>query len=125
MIHYIGEQNFIFQNVDVPSLKLDPTDVIIVLIKADWCGHCVRFVPEYELQSVKHSDVNFLVVEHTTNERMLTRWSKIANPAFVVEGFPTVVMFDNVGHPVRVIQDKMKIDEEITAYRLASKKTSA
>ncbi len=117
MIHPVTEQNFILQNIDIKSLNLNPSDFLFLFIKARWCGHCVSYLPQYNQYSAKYTDINFLVLESTDNERLLEQWSKLVHPAFSVAGFPTVVMYNHEGVPIKVVTDRFKLDDEISSAR--------
>ena len=114
---YVNQQNFILQSLDRQSLQLPLTDLSFLLVKAKWCGHCVRYLPQYEQYSVKYPDINFLILESTDNELLLQQWNNLAHPAFDVRGFPTLVMYDQKGSPIKIVQDRFKLDDEINSYR--------
>ena len=61
--------------------------VDIILFKADWCGHCKRFKPVWEMLHKKfESKFNFIVYDADKNAKMLEQYK--------VDGFPTVLFKD-------------------------------
>jgi thiol-disulfide isomerase/thioredoxin len=60
--------------------KSDKSDII--LFKADWCGHCKRFVPTWEAMQKKYKNkYNFITIDSNDKEQ-LKNWN--------VRGFPTI-----------------------------------
>lgn len=116
---YLDQSDFTLQNINLESPKLQSTDITFLLIKAEWCGHCNRYLPIYEQYSVKYPNINFCVVEETENSKLLNEdFKKLVFPAFKVEGFPTVVLYNHDGSPIKVIENRIDLDSEITQQRL-------
>lgn len=70
---------------------------VIVLYYADWCGHCVRFKPEWAkfktLMARKHPNMC------TVAEVEQSHLSNV--PAAQVEGYPTIKFYRPVGAPAK------------------------
>ncbi len=108
MITSVNSSDFILQSLN--PARVDSAAAYILLIKAKWCGHCTRYLPDFEKQSVKFPNVKFLVLESTDNDHFVKSWSNLANPAFQVNGFPTVVLYNSAGMPVKQVADRMRLD---------------
>lgn len=72
----------------------------ILLIHANWCGHCKRFKPVYE-------EINRILNKNVVNAPLLALESEEMTDENVVKklnvrGFPTILFFDQNG----VIMDK-------------------
>lgn len=109
MIQFVTAQDFILQSLDPNSPKIESNCKKILLVKANWCGHCRSYMPQFEEFSQKYPDAQFLVLESDDNQRLLESWQHLANPAFPVNGFPTVVFYDENGRPVQIIHDRFKL----------------
>lgn len=118
MIHFLNASNFILQNIDInsPELKNTNYDAMVLLIKANWCGHCRRFFPEYEQQSIKNKNIGYMVVEEEDNETLLTYWKNLAYPAFEVDSFPTVKLYYPTGEPKIGEVDRTQLQSEIDLF---------
>jgi thiol-disulfide isomerase/thioredoxin len=112
MLYYASAKDFILQSLDLTSMTYKH-DAYIVLIKAEWCPHCTEYEPIFEQYSVKHPNIGFIILESTKNEDLLMAWSKLVNPAFVVNSFPTVMMYNSRGQPVDEVADRFNLDVEI------------
>jgi thiol-disulfide isomerase/thioredoxin len=59
----------------------------LILFKADWCGHCKRFVPTWEKMQKKYKNkYNFITIDSNEKEQ-LKNWN--------VKGFPTIYVKNN------------------------------
>ncbi len=103
MIQFVDERNFVLQSLDQTSPAVIPHKKAILMIKANWCGHCIRYLPTFEEYSIKNPHIQFFVLESEQNEKLLRRWQQLATPAFRVDGYPTLVLYDEDGHPKKVI----------------------
>ena len=106
MTHQLTSNHFTLQSLDFnanPALNKN-AKCSALLVKANWCGHCTRYLPEFEEMSKSYPKVNFLIVEHDKCKSLLAQWDKLVNPAFKVQGFPTVVIYDSNGHPNKVVE---------------------
>lgn len=113
MIQQLSQSDFKLQSLDTKSPKLrNSKGYSVLLIKAEWCGFCHRYLPEFESQSQKYKKVNFVYIEQTDEERLLNQWAELANPAYAINGFPTVVLYDKKGDPLKII-DRNMLSEEL------------
>jgi thiol-disulfide isomerase/thioredoxin len=115
MIHYVNSKDFILQDLDITSpigefgkIKNSRTKLNVLMIKNNNCGHCVRYFPEYLDISSDYSNVNFLVLETSTevNHKILDHWRNLISPAFPVNGVPTIVIYDADGKFDQVVEDR-------------------
>lgn len=113
MIQFVSEQDFVLQNFDKASPRFKKGAQKVLFIKADWCGHCRTYLPEFEKFSIKYPNVQFLVLETEDNKRLVSRWKNIAHPVFHIEGFPTVVLYDNEGAPIKIIENRFALNDEL------------
>lgn len=114
-ISQLASKDFILQNIDVSKMSVGSEGrPIVLLIKAEWCGFCQRYLPEFENLSQQYKKIKFCTLEQTQNETMLAKhWPALANPAFQVNGYPTVVYYDAEGNPSRVVDDRSKIKDDL------------
>lgn len=116
MLISVNQNAFILQDIDYSGIKnANPTYLSFLLIKADWCPHCSDYMATYEQYSVQFPDVNFLVLESTTNPELMEWWSKLVSPAFTCEGFPTLVLYIN-GKPAKVVENRFNLEKYIRDY---------
>ena len=72
------------------SKKIEPmkNNIIIILFKADWCGHCQRFLPIWKnLEKEYNSKFNFITYDADLNPTEITEYN--------IKGYPTVMIKDN------------------------------
>lgn len=115
LISQLASKHFVLQNIDIskPSVGSEGRPIVL-LIKAEWCGFCQRYLPEFDNLSQQHKKIKFCTVEQTQNETMLAKhWPSLVNPAFQVNGYPTVVLYDAEGTPLRVVEDRSKLKDEL------------
>ena len=61
--------------------------VDIILFKADWCGHCKRFKPVWEMLNKQfQSKFNFIMYDADKDTNMIKEYK--------VDGFPTILFKD-------------------------------
>ncbi len=72
-------------------------------------------MPHFEHYSAQFPNVTFAILESTegNNDKMLEQWKELAGPNFSIRGFPTLVLYDGEGNPVRVVENRFALDEEI------------
>ena len=90
----------------------------MLLVKADWCGHCKRFMPTY--QKLQRRLGNNFPCAYIDESNMTNELSNALN----VRGFPTIIFFDKYGRiieqyegPREEGQLMKKIDEMYHKYR--------
>ncbi len=65
--------------------------VTVYLIYADWCGHCQRLHPDWEVLKDEYSSLNFVDI----NEQDTAAIESLQNRGVDVSGFPTIVAEKN------------------------------
>ena len=88
----------------------------LVLFHADWCGHCKKFMPEWDEISKEindlDADVKIIKVEcgdSSNNEKHAEIMKK-----YSIKGYPTIVSFDESGNHSEYQGDRSK--EGITQF---------
>jgi len=93
--------------------------ITIVLVYADWCGHCKEFKPIFEnaekspnrtAQTVKVNDVMFPQM----TDAITAKLNRNATP-MSVEGYPSVILVDKKGN---MIQNVAAVKEQATMNKL-------
>lgn len=111
MTHQLSANHFTLQSINFqsnPALNKD-AKCSVLLIKANWCGHCRTFLPKFEKLSESFPNVNFLIVDEEQSRALLAYWNELVSPVFKANSFPTVVLYGKDGNPVRVVQrNKLK-----------------
>lgn len=102
-------KDFILQNINPKTIG--KAKGYIVLVKANWCPHCIMYEPSFERQSLLNNSYKFIIVEQTKNEQLLTQWKELISPAFEVQGYPTLLSFDSKGKFKEFIEDRDHIDK--------------
>lgn len=97
-VSYLEDFDFSFNNSILKPSQANPDNVYAVMIFADWCGHCVRFMPEYKnlASMLKDSPIKLCCIDGSRegpreSERNLLKRIKEIVPNFI--GFPTIVIF--------------------------------
>ncbi len=69
----------------------------LLLVHANWCGHCTRYFPKYkQLAKLFPEDGDFLIT-HIESEELNKKNVKQCLGEFV-QGFPTLLFFDKNGN---------------------------
>lgn len=120
MIEELNESNFFLQNIDFASLKLGKVPkTIFLLIKAQWCGFCIKYEPIYRTFDITYPDIGFFILDEANAKNLIPQWNELANPKFNVNSYPMVVMYDgNTGTPIKVLEDRNAIPSEINMINL-------
>jgi thiol-disulfide isomerase/thioredoxin len=114
MITNVNSGDFILQSLDLSSPRIKAPKGCkgwVLLIKAEWCGHCRRYLPQFEEFSTKYPEYMFLVLEETNNTRCIQQWKELISPLFTVDGFPTVVVYDQLGIGATVVPNRFKLGD--------------
>ena len=106
--------------------------ITIVLVYADWCGHCHKFMPEFDAAA---NSTKASVQTIKVNDSMLQKTNDAINSikgnnngpninTLDVEGFPTVIAVNNKGEKISVIPQNVSIKSTIengaNAYAMAT-----
>ncbi len=114
---YLDNKDFTLQaiNMDSPKLGKKRSGPMVLFIKAEWCGYCRKYLPTYENFSKQFPNTKFLVLDTDgeATSKMLQYWNELALPAFHVKGFPTVVMYNEDGVPLHVVENRFALDQEL------------
>lgn len=104
----LSAKNFVLQNLsfDTPQLKEALGKPTILFIKAVWCGYCRRYKNTFESLYLTLPKVNLATIEETTDKNLLIQWKNLAYPAFEVQGYPTIVIYNREGMPIQVVDDR-------------------
>jgi thiol-disulfide isomerase/thioredoxin len=102
-VYYLEDFDFSFNNSILKPSNVDSSSIYVVLVWAEWCGHCKRFMPAYkDFASMISSDSSrknrfkICCIDGSgqgtrESERNLVKNLKNVVPEF--QGFPTVVFF--------------------------------
>ena len=106
--------NFILQNINVSNKDFVNKKGFVLLVKQNWCGHCTKYFPEFEKQALelKNSNIMCLYVEGTESPDILSAWKEIINPAFQINGFPSLFIFDSNGSFIQSVEDRDNLINE-------------
>lgn len=81
-IKYFELKNKLISNQNGGSLKKPE----LYLFKAEWCGHCQNFKPEWE-KLIKNNNfknkINFITMDSDKNKKEINEWK--------IEGYPTII----------------------------------
>lgn len=86
-------------------MSTNKINVVVELFKANWCGYCVRFMPEWknfkELAKLPNDKINFDVVayEVTTDKELMDQVKK--NKKYDFSGFPTLMITIGDNKPIK------------------------
>lgn len=79
--------------------------VALILFKADWCPHCIRFSETFFKLAAMFPDVMFGIVDSDEDRTLIKKFEDIPNPVYKVNGFPTIVLYKN-GKFQKVINER-------------------
>lgn len=115
----VDSSDFTLQSLTAIGSKLPKKSMYILLIKSYQCHYCIEYQPVFEQFATKFPHVGFLLLEASANTQMLQQWRELINPAYKVNGYPTVVMYDADGNPSsHQIKDRSKLNEDIMQMSL-------
>lgn len=106
MLAHITPADFSLQSLNFARLGLPPARGAVLLIKAAWCGHCKTYMPTFEQYSKQFPNYHFLILDADEAQSLLAQWSQLVYPVFTARGFPTVVLYDLNGVPLKAIADR-------------------
>jgi thiol-disulfide isomerase/thioredoxin len=99
----ITQKNLLKNKNDVYITGLYPMIGGILLVKATWCGHCTRFLPDFKrLDSILGSNYKVAMID----DKNLGNFKEILN----IKGYPTLLFFDKEGKINNSFPDTMKRD---------------
>ena len=97
---YLSLKNQLENNTMVGGGNEKKVDVI--LFKADWCGHCKRFKPVWEMLNKNfESKFNFIIYDADKDTNMVEKYK--------VDGFPTILFKD--GEHVKPYDGRREYEE--------------
>lgn len=114
-ISELSSHDFILQNIDVsrPSVGNEGKPIVL-FIKAEYCGYCTNYIPTFETLSKQYKKIKFCFIEYTKNQSMFDiHWKSLAHAAYVVKGYPTLVLYDPEGNPIKVVEDRQNIQQDL------------
>lgn len=96
----------ITSNLVISDFKISTNGVVytksngnpgLLLIHADWCGHCKNFIPTFQdiNKKLNRKSISFPCVAIDSNE-LDTDGGKLSS-ALKIQGFPTLLFFDQNG----------------------------
>jgi thiol-disulfide isomerase/thioredoxin len=106
--------------------------ITIVLVYADWCGHCHKFMPEFDAAanstkaSVQTIKVNDSMLQKTNDaiNNIQGNNNRPNTNTLDVDGFPTVIAVNNKGEKISVVPQNVSIKSTIEngakAYAMAT-----
>ena len=89
----LTEKNFVNDKINLKKPGL-------LLVRANWCGHCVRYMPTYEKLAKMFSDKGDFIIAHIESEEVKKPTVGRVLENFV-EGFPTLLLFDANGNIIQ------------------------
>lgn len=99
----ITHKNLLQNNGNVYITGLQPMIGGILLVKATWCGHCTRFLPDFKrLDAILGSNYKVAMID----DKNLGNYKQALN----IKGFPTLLFFDKSGKIINTFPDTMKRD---------------
>lgn len=110
----VDSKDFILQSLHTIGTHIPQKDAYVLLVKSYRCHYCVQYQPMYEQFATQYPNIGFLVLEAPDNIQMLQQWGELASPAFQVNGYPTVVTYNKEGHPLSVVEDRTKLNFDIS-----------
>ncbi len=114
MYNKLYARDFILESIDVSNPYVNNEGKrMIVMIKANWCRYCVDFLPRFEEFSNSIAGFKFYILEQTENEALLNQWKQLVHPVTGKIGFPTLVVYNADGTPLKIIEDRFHLDREL------------
>ena len=109
---YIGKDEFVLQDLNLGASAFR-TDVnnYVVLFKANYCHYCILYEPAYNDFAFKFPQSQFLAVESTENTSLINMFKNLINPAFKIDGYPTLIIFDKKGKFIKTVENRNRLDD--------------
>jgi len=85
---------------------------VVILFKANWCGYCTRFLPQYEEFCKITKDKVICCMVDVDNESELINEINSFIYGFQVNSFPTIVLYNN-GHYIKTYNGNRDIQDLI------------
>lgn len=110
----VDSKDFILQSLNCVGSKLPRKAKYILLVKSYRCGYCVQYMPQFEQFANRFPNIGFLTLEASINHELIDSWNQLRAPIAVVNGYPTLIIYDMNGNPEDYeIKDRNKLDEDI------------
>lgn len=105
----LTEKNF---NNRQPILKNYKDKLVLIKFYTNWCGYCVRSIPDYEELSRKYKNDKKVVIAQMDAEKnsdLIQHLNKFNNwPG--VNGYPTILLFKNNLYLAQYKGDRSVVD---------------
>ena len=75
-------------------LKTHPKKKVMIFFKAEWCGYCNKFKPDYERLAQSSGDTMFATVDADEQKELLQDINSFLY-GYNVQGYPTLVLYEN------------------------------
>ncbi len=116
MITTLTARDFTLEEIDVNSPNVNNEGKkMVLLIKAAWCPHCVQYYSTYEKLSDSTTDFKFYVLEQTNDEALIRQWGNLVHSIYGRIYFPTLMVYSGDGTPIRKIDDRSRLKEELAS----------
>jgi thiol-disulfide isomerase/thioredoxin len=91
-----GDGNQISGMIITGEKKLpDDTKVMVILFKADWCGHCKHFKPTWEkISETYNKKFNFVVYDADTQTDKFKEYKVDAFPTVLVKNGSNIIPYE-------------------------------
>jgi thiol-disulfide isomerase/thioredoxin len=113
-VSYVEDFDFSFNNAIFKPSLANPDNLYVIMVFADWCGHCKHFIPEYKslATTLKDTRMKLCCIDGSRegirpSERSLVSRIKEIMPEF--RGFPTIVMYKG-GKLIKTHQGERKAE---------------
>lgn len=82
----------------------------LVLFHADWCGHCKKFMPEWNSisQEINDSDSGAKLIKVECGDASNNKKHAEIMKKYTIKGYPTIISFDESGNHSEYEGDRSK-----------------
>jgi len=110
----IDGRHFTFQDLDMknPNIRKHMQGYVL-LVKAEWCGYCKRYLPAYKKFAEDNQNYQFLMMDADSNADVIHAWSQLVNPIYKADHFPTLIRFDSNGKALGVVENRDDLINEL------------